>query len=65
MAWQPTIAVQSRPEARKTFERGPPPPRGDVGSLFCPLVDADWGIRDQLATHSTSHLGFEQAHNCL
>jgi hypothetical protein len=42
--------------ARKTFERGPPPPRGDVGGLFCPLVDADWGIMDQLATHSTGHL---------
>jgi hypothetical protein len=23
-----------------------------VGGLFCPLVDADWGIMSQLATHS-------------
>jgi hypothetical protein len=37
------------PVARKTIERGPPPPREGVGGLFCPLVDADWGIMGQLA----------------
>jgi hypothetical protein len=31
--------------------------------LFSPLIDADGGIMDQLATHSTGHLGFEKAHS--
>jgi hypothetical protein len=59
IAWRLTIAGKSRPVARKTIERGPPPPREGVGGLFCPLVDADWGIMGQLVTHSSGHLGFE------
>jgi hypothetical protein len=59
VAWWLPVAGQSRPVARKAIERGPPPPREGVGGLFCPLIDANWGIVDQLATHSTGHLGFE------
>jgi hypothetical protein len=29
-----------------------------LGACFA-LIDADWGIMDQLATHSAGYLGFE------
>jgi hypothetical protein len=54
-----SVESPSRPVAQKLLSGVPILPEGGVGGLFPPLVDADWGIMDQLATHSTGHLGFE------
>ena len=61
MTWQ--LALTMRCGAEAPCSPKMKQVRGGVGGLFCPLVDADGGIMDQLAVHSTGHLGFEQAHS--